>query len=105
MTAAVFGARLLLAAVFSLAAFAKLRERNAARKAATDFGVPDVLARPVSVALPFIELATAILIVTPPLAIAGVLTAALLLTIFTLAVTANLVRGRRPDCHCFGQVA
>ena len=98
-------ARLLLAAVFAFAAAAKLRDRRGARQAITSFGVPSAAAGPVAVALPFVELTTALLLVVPRTATAGILAAAMLLAIFTLAVVTNLLRGRRPECHCFGQIA
>lgn len=68
------------------------------------FGVPAGLAGLVSVLLPIAELAIAILLVpelTASMAAAGAL---LLLAVFVAAIGANLARGRRPECNCFGQL-
>jgi peroxiredoxin len=96
--------RLLLAAVFGAAAIAKLSDRQGWRRTLTDFGVPEGTARWAVALLPLSELTVAVLLVpatTARLAAAGALG---LLALFTTAVVVNLARGRRPDCHCFGQL-
>jgi peroxiredoxin/uncharacterized membrane protein YphA (DoxX/SURF4 family) len=105
MTAVALLARLFLAAVFGLAAIAKLRDRRGSTQAITAFGVPDRLATPAAVVLPIIELTVAFALVLPQLAVIGAAGAAVLLAGFTAAVAMNLARGRHPDCRCFGEIA
>jgi peroxiredoxin len=102
--AALFIARLLLAAVFVLAAAAKLADRATARRAFEDFGVPSPLTGWLSIAVPLVELAVAVSLVPNATAqVAGGAALALLL-LFSAAIALNLARGRKPDCACFGQV-
>jgi methylamine dehydrogenase accessory protein MauD len=96
--------RLLLAAVFAAAAAGKLTDRPGSRQALIAFGVPDRLAGPGGVLLPFLELAIAVLLLPIPTAWASATGAFLLLGSFLLAIGISLARGRRLDCHCFGQL-
>ena len=57
MDVVLFIARLLLAAVFIVAGFAKLADLPGSRQALRDFGVPAVLANPSGVLLPLAEIA------------------------------------------------
>ncbi len=98
-------ARLLLAAVFAVAGVAKLANRAGSRQALVDFGVPAQLAGPLGILLPLAELATAVALVPTISAWWGAIAALALLVLFIGGIVANLVRGRRPDCHCFGQIA
>lgn len=105
MTTLALVARLLLALVFVISAVSKLRDGAAWRTAVQDFGVPAPVVRPVAAVLPYLELACAVLLVcADPAATVGAVAALVLLTAFTLAIVANLLLGRRPDCHCFGAV-
>jgi len=52
MSDAVGIARLVLVAVFAVAGWAKLSDRNGTRQAVREFGVPEPLARPVTFLLP-----------------------------------------------------
>jgi thiol-disulfide isomerase/thioredoxin len=97
-------ARLVLAAVFAVAAVAKLRDRCGTRQAVVEFGAPEGLAGPLALALPLAELIVAGLLLSPETALAGAMGALALLLLFTLAVAASLARGKSPDCHCFGQL-
>src|SRR5581483_4892524 len=54
--------------------------------------------------LPFAELVTAALLLFRSTAVLGAILAAVLLALFIVAISVSLARGRRPDCHCFGQV-
>lgn len=99
-------ARLALAVVFTVSAIAKLRDRGSAREAVLAFGVPPALVPAVAAGLPFVELTcAALLVAADPGASAGAVASLLLLAAFTAAVVNNLVRGRRPDCHCFGSLS
>jgi len=105
MTELVAAARLVLAVVFVVSAVAKLRDRDGSREAVRGFGVPGPLVGIVAGGLPFAELACAVLLVLPdPAATLGAAPPLVLLGAFTLAVSVNLVRGNRVDCHCFGSV-
>lgn len=97
-------ARLLLACVFAAAGAAKLWDLKGSRKAVTDFGLPPALAGPLGLLLPLAELAVAGLLLPASTARWGAVGALALLALFLLGISANLVRGRRPDCHCFGQL-
>jgi len=97
-------ARLLLAAVFAASGLAKLTDRNGSRQALVGFGVPASLAVPLGVGLPVIELATAVALVLNATNRWGALVALALLLLFTVAIGVNLIRGHRPNCHCFGRL-
>lgn len=90
--------RLALAAVFALAAAAKLADRAATRDALIGFGAGPRLAAPGTWALPLTELAVAALLVVPATARWGGSAALAVLAVFTAA----LVRAGQPDCNCFG---
>lgn len=96
--------RIILAGTFGLAGVAKLRDYAGSRQAMIAFGVPPGLARLLAVPLPLIELSTAIALIFPNSAWWGSLSALALLLIFTAAIAINLIRGRTPECHCFGQL-
>ena len=97
-------ARLLLAAVFVVAGVAKLADREGSRRAVADFGAPSALAAPLGILLPLAELAVAAALIPTSTAFWGAVGALVLLLLFVAGIGANLARGRRPDCHCFGQL-
>ena len=104
VTAFAIAARALLAAVFAIAAIAKLRDREGTRKAVVDFGVPRRFARAAAIVLPLSEFAVAGLLLPVQTAAYGAVGALVLLGIFSGAIAWSLARGRTPDCHCFGQL-
>jgi peroxiredoxin len=97
-------ARLLLGGVFLVAGFTKLADRAGSRQAVIDFGVPAPLAAPLSVLLPLVELAVAVALMPLSTAWWGALGAFALLLVFVGGIGVNLARGRKPECHCFGQL-
>jgi methylamine dehydrogenase accessory protein MauD len=97
-------ARLLLAAVFVVAALGKLTDRAGSRQAIIDFGVPAVLANLVGILLPMAELAIAAALIPVSTAWWGTMGALALLLLFVAGIAVNLARGRKPNCHCFGQL-
>jgi peroxiredoxin/uncharacterized membrane protein YphA (DoxX/SURF4 family) len=97
-------ARLLLAVVFLIAGLAKLADLPGSQKALHHFGVPEGLARLLGIVLPIVEIATAVALVSPYWAWYGAIGALVLLLVFIAGISYNLARGRRPDCHCFGQL-
>ncbi|HCA58291.1 MAG TPA: hypothetical protein DEP46_09935, partial [Blastocatellia bacterium] len=96
--------RVLLAAVFALAAVGKLQDRSGAQKALADFGVPENLAPAASFALAVAELAVAFALLFPGLSWFAAIGATLLLATFTAGMGYQIAKGNAPDCHCFGQL-
>jgi len=96
--------RLLLAAVFGVAGFSKLASVSRARDGIIEFGVPKSLATPITVALISSELAVAIVLLRSATLWYGAIGALVLLSIFSVGIAANLLRDRRPNCNCFGQL-
>jgi thiol-disulfide isomerase/thioredoxin len=96
--------RLVLALVFVVAAAAKLADRDGTREAVIAFGGPVRGAGALAVALPIVELVTAGLLLPAGTAVVGAIAALALLAGFSILIAANLMRGRAPDCHCFGQL-
>jgi peroxiredoxin len=97
-------ARLLLVIILVAAGLAKLVDLAGSRRAVADFGLPAVLVGPLGLLLPLAELATAALLIPAVSAWWGALAALMLLLAFTAAIGINLAQGRKPDCHCFGQL-
>jgi thiol-disulfide isomerase/thioredoxin/uncharacterized membrane protein YphA (DoxX/SURF4 family) len=96
--------RLLLAGVFALAAVGKFLDIRGTQEAAEGFGVPAALAPVVAVSLPLVEALIALALVPASSAVAGAAAALVLLAMFIILISVQLARGRRPDCHCFGQL-
>ncbi|MDO8500226.1 MAG: MauE/DoxX family redox-associated membrane protein [Gemmatimonadaceae bacterium] len=97
-------ARFVLAVVFGAAGLAKLADRTKTRTSLAAFGVPRALVGAASLALPVAELAIVVLLLGAPTAWWGGAAALGLLIAFTVVIAANLARGRKPPCHCFGQL-
>ncbi len=104
MDEALLAARLVLAAVFTVAGVTKLADPGGTRAAAVEFGAPVAVAPAVAVVLPVTELATAALLVPAATAQAGATLALGLLLAVSAAVAAAAARGRTPDCRCFGNL-
>lgn len=104
MTALLFVARLWLAVMFAVAAGSKILDRASFRRALADFGVPRFALGPFAFGLPIVELAVAAALAPAPTAWTAAVAALVLLFLFTVAVAVTLARGRRPPCHCFGQL-
>jgi uncharacterized membrane protein YphA (DoxX/SURF4 family) len=96
--------RLLLAAVFAVAAAGKLTAHSRTVGTLEEFGVPAALRGPLAVALPVAELAIAVGLLPSATAAWAALAAALLLAVFTAAVARTLAQGREVDCNCFGSL-
>ena len=97
-------ARLILAAVFAVSGISKLFDLSGSQAAMRSFGVPERFTRAGGVALPIVELVIAILLIPAATARWGALLALILLAIFIAGVSYSLSRGRKFDCHCFGQL-
>lgn len=99
----IWAVRLVLAAVFALAAVTKLRALDEFTGVVHNYRVlPEVLVRPVAYGLPPLEAAIALgLLIDPTRTLAAGGAAALLLG-FALAMAVNILRGRvQIDCGCF----
>ena len=97
-------ARVALSFVFALAGLAKLRDLEGSRKAVRDFGLPSGFAKPIGIGLPLVEITVACLLLSIGSALIGAAGALILLLAFIAAIAINMGLGRRPKCHCFGQV-
>jgi peroxiredoxin len=104
LNTALLFARLLLAGIFAVAGVAKLADRQGSRQAIVDFGIPSTLAAPLGLLLPLAELAVAATLLPASTAWWGALGALVLLSVFVVGISINLARGRKPECHCFGQL-
>ena len=104
MALAAAAARLVLAAVFGVAALAKIADRPGTLRSLREFGVGQRLAGPVAVLLPLAELAVAAGLLVGASARVAAAGALVLLAAFTAAAGLAMRRGRSPDCHCFGQL-
>ena len=96
--------RLALAGVFALAGVAKLMDLSGAEKAAGEFGIPERFARVYSIGLSVGEIFIAALSLFTVTSFYGAVMAAWLLLIFIAGMTYQVVNGRSPECHCFGQL-
>src|SRR5258707_15778863 len=97
-------ARLLLTGVFFVAGLVKLADRGGSQQALRDFGVPALLANPLGVLLPLVELAVAVALIPVISGWRGAIGALVLLLLFVVGITVNLIRGRTPECPCFAQL-
>lgn len=96
--------QLVLAAVLGIAAVGKFLDSGGSHRAVSEFGVPRRLVTPIVTALPAFEMTVAVLILPGATARWAALGAAILMVVFVGAIAWNLRKGRRPDCHCFGQM-
>jgi uncharacterized membrane protein YphA (DoxX/SURF4 family) len=95
--------RLCLGGILLVAGASKLADRAGFVQGVLDFGLlPPSLARLYGWCLPFLELATAGLLIAGIAVPAAAALAVLLLTSFVIAVAVALMRGQRLACHCFG---
>jgi uncharacterized membrane protein YphA (DoxX/SURF4 family)/thiol-disulfide isomerase/thioredoxin len=98
----VFIARLVLGAVFIVAAVGKLADLDGTRRTLEAFGVRGV--RPAAIGLLVVELAIGVLLVPAATARAAALAGLVLLLVFSAAIARQLRRGNDVECHCFGAV-
>jgi methylamine utilization protein MauE len=100
-----YGSRIVVAFALALAGVLKLRSRAQLTAQLGDFGVPVAAASLIALTLPAIELGIALTLVVFPESPISPTAAIALLALFTGAVLANLARGRRVPCPCFGSAA
>src|SRR3954470_8408828 len=94
-----------LAAVFLVAAVSKLADRPASREAVVAFGVPEHAAGALGAGLMGGELAIAAALLLDASKTVGAVAALALLAIVSAAAATNLLRGRDPECGCFGRLS
>ncbi|MCA9833613.1 MAG: redoxin domain-containing protein [Thermomicrobiales bacterium] len=100
----ILAARVIVAGVFLLSGAGKLADRAGSQQAVRDFGVPNVLVPAIAMLLPVVELGIAIALIPNRTMMWGAWAALLLLGLFIVGIVLNMAQGRRPDCHCFGQL-
>lgn len=96
--------KLSVAAIFAVAGVAKLADTAGTRKAIQDYGFSEGLAKWFAVVLPIFELLIVLFVLASETMWYGALGAVVLLTIFTVLMLVQLVKGNSHDCHCFGQI-
>ena len=96
--------RLLLGAVFLTAAVGKFLDIEGSKKAAMEFGAPESLAPTIAFGLPVVEIAIGIMLLSVNYAGIGAVGAIILLAVFTVLMGFQKIKGKAPDCHCFGAV-
>jgi peroxiredoxin/uncharacterized membrane protein YphA (DoxX/SURF4 family) len=104
MDALLLAARLILAAVFVVSGVSKLFDLSGSQSAMRSFGVPERFTRAGGIALPIAEIVIAVLLIPAATAQWGALLALILLAVFVAGISYSLSRGRKFDCHCFGQL-
>lgn len=96
--------RLVLFAVFALAAVGKFLDLKGAEKAVRDFGTPEEFAKTFAIALPFAEIVFAFCFLFVSTSWVGAIGGLILLLSFTGGMLWQMAQGNAPDCHCFGQI-
>jgi methylamine dehydrogenase accessory protein MauD len=104
MPVALLIARFLVALAFAIAGVAKLLDLAGSRRALEEFGLPRRMALPLGTLLPIAEIAVAAALIPAASAKWGAIAAVSLLFVLTAGIAGTLISGRRPDCHCFGQL-
>ena len=98
--------RFAIAFVFVVAAVPKLLDLRGFEAAVENYALlPTRLVRPVTRALPWVELISAGALIVGVAVAPIALLASLLLLAFATAISVNLLRGRRIDCGCQGTIA
>jgi hypothetical protein len=95
---------LLLAAVLAVSGVAKLLDLRGSAATLRGFGMPERLVSALALCLPLAELAVAVTLVPVATGRAAAAAAALLFCCFSVVIAVTLLRGRRPDCGCFGRL-
>jgi uncharacterized membrane protein YphA (DoxX/SURF4 family) len=97
-------ARLLLGALWLIAGSRKILQRASLSAHFEAFGLPRLAARVVAATLPCVEMGLGVLLLLGGWVTAAAGFSVLLLSLFSIAIIANLMRGRMVECHCFGEL-
>lgn len=95
--------RLIVAVTFCIAAAGKALDFKGTKESIANFGAPRWAVGSLSVIIPAAEVFAAILLIPSVTVRYGSILAMLLLLLFFGVIVANLAKGRRPNCNCFGQ--
>jgi len=95
-------ARFFLGGVFVLAGGAKLLAGGQFRSSLPGYGVPAGLVGPIGTIVPAAEMGAGLLALLPACRRAAVRWQAALLALFNLVTVSAVLRGRHPECACFG---
>lgn len=97
----------ILAGIFAFSAVGKWMDPTGGAHAMRAFGLSPALARLVAGVLPWVEavLAAVLLVGTGIVFRAAAWTAAALMVAFAVVFSVQILRGRRPPCHCFGALS
>lgn len=96
--------RILLFAVFAVAAIGKLLDLKGSEESAKAFGTPPELAKTFAVLIPFAEMVFAVCLLFNGFSWLGAIGVFLLLMIFSGGMIVQMAQGNAPDCHCFGAI-
>ena len=97
-------AALTMSVVFGLAGITKLLDLEGTRTAVRAFGAPVAIVPVIALVLPLVELAVAVSLLAPTTRVVAAAGALGLLALFSVVIAVNLARGKKPECHCFGQL-
>jgi uncharacterized membrane protein YphA (DoxX/SURF4 family)/thiol-disulfide isomerase/thioredoxin len=93
-----------LGCLFVVAGVTKLSSRDWTSSTLTALRIPGRLVRPLSVLLPFGELAVGLGLIVPATSRFAALAAVGMLATFAIVLARSLGEGRRPACRCFGSI-
>ena len=93
-----------LSGTFLLSGVAKVRDPLPAAQSMRELGIAPASSGAAKL-LGGLELGVGVALLLPPTTVLARLTAVALLVVFTIAILIALVSGRRPACHCFGQLS
>ena len=94
--------RLVLSVTFVVAGWAKLTDRKRFEKTLAQFGAAAGVRPLVSWAIPLLEVGIGILLILPRSGVLGPAASTALFVLFSGAIAFNLMKGRTPECNCFG---
>jgi thiol-disulfide isomerase/thioredoxin len=100
-----FTIRLFLAGLLFVAGVSKLADRVSTKRTLREFGLPARAVPALALVLPLTEIAVALALLPAASVRFAALGALGLVVSFSVVVGIELVRGRRPECHCFGQLS
>lgn len=94
--------RLLLAGLFLVSGITKLSNRQSFYETLINFGIPKKTHKALGLFLPWIEITLAIFLLLPYTVWVGGVISLILIAIFTILISYNLIKKKYPACNCFG---
>jgi len=92
-----------LSTVFMISGLSKVRSKQALESALGEFGIPKRLRRVSSILIPWTELTVAVGLLFPRTRWMAARASSVSLSVFTAAIANQLMKGRHPNCACFGE--